>query len=78
MKKKHEIPNKNITIILIQENHFQITILPLGNNHLTDITTEKDLQIEEIHEIFHKIDIFHQTVKTINIEIIIQDNFKKK
>ena len=33
----------------------------------------QDLQIDEIHKISHKIDIVAQTVKIINIEIIIHD-----
>ena len=47
--------------------------MSLDNNHPLDINIVEDLQIEEFHEISHKIDIFDQTVKTINIEIIIQD-----
>ena len=47
--------------------------MPLYNNHPTDITIVEELQIKEIHEITHKIDIVDQTIKTINIEAIIQD-----
>ena len=47
--------------------------MSLDNNHPTNITIVEDLQIKEIHVISHKIDIVDQTVKTINIEIIIQD-----
>ena len=50
-----------------------ISIIPLDNNHPTDITIVEDPQIKEIHEISHKIDIVDQTVKTIIIEITIQD-----
>ena len=64
---------KTKTIIIVQENHFQITIIPLDNNYLTEITTAKNLHIKEIRESSHKTDKVNQTVKTINIEIIIQD-----
>ena len=47
--------------------------MPLDNNHPPDITIMEDLQTKEIHKISHKIDIVDQTVKTIDIEIIIQD-----
>ena len=50
-----------------------ITIKPLDNNHLTEIIIAEDPQIEEIHNISHRIDIFDQTVKTIKIEISIQE-----
>ena len=70
---KKLIKTKTFTVIIVQENHFQTAIIPLDNNHLTEITTAEDLQIKEIHEVFHKIDIVDQTVKTINIEITIQD-----
>ena len=43
------------------------------NNHLTEITIAEDPQIEEIHKISHRIDIFDQTDKTIKIEISFQD-----
>ena len=42
------------------------------NNHLTEITSAEDPQIEEIHKISHRIDIFDQTVKTIRFEIKIE------
>ena len=33
---------KTKTIIIVQENHFQITIIPLDNNKLTEITTAEN------------------------------------
>ena len=73
MKKDQNSPNKTFTVTINQENQSLITIIPLDNNHLTEITIAVDLQIKEIHEISHKIDIVDQTVETINIEITIQD-----
>ena len=52
--------------------------MPLDNNEPTDITIVEDLQIKEKHENSHKIDIVDQTVKTIDIEIIIQDQIQKE
>ena len=52
---------------------------PLPDNYNTSRqqspyrTIAEDLQIEEIFEISHKIDIVGQTVKTINNEVNIQD-----
>ena len=73
-KKKTRINQlKTFKVIIIQENHSQITRIPLENNHLTEISTAGDLQIEETHKFPVKIDIVDQTVKTNNIETIIQD-----
>ena len=47
--------------------------MPLDNNHPTVITIVENLQLKEIHETSHKLDIVDQTVKTINIEIISED-----
>ena len=69
---------KTFITIIVQENHFQITIIPLDDNQFTEITTTEDLQINEIHEISHKTDIVDQTVKTINTELVIQDQTKQK
>ena len=55
-----------------------IVIIPLDNNHLIDLAIAEDLQIEEKHEISHKIDIVDQTVKTINVEITFQDQAQTK
>ena len=63
---------KTFTVIIVQENHSLITIIPLDNNY-QKITIAEVLQIKETHDISHKIDIVDQTVKTINIEIVIQD-----
>ena len=73
MKKTKIYQTKTFTVTIVQENHILITIMSLENNHSRDITIVEDLQIKEIHVISHKIDIIDQTVKTINIEIIIQD-----
>ena len=53
-----------------------ITIMPLDNNQPKDITIVEDLQIKKIHKNSHKIDIVDQTVKTIDIEITIQDQIQ--
>ena len=50
--------------------------MPLDNNYATDITIVEDLQIKKIHKISHKTDIIDQTVKTIDIELIIQDQIQ--
>ena len=63
---------KTFTVTKFQENRSLITIIPLDNHHFNEITIAEDLQ-KKIHEISHKIDLVDQTVKTINIEITIQD-----
>ena len=73
LKKTKIYQTKTFTVIIVQENHLVITIMSLDNTSTTDITIVEDLLIKEIHEISHKIDIVDQTVKTINVEIIIQD-----
>ena len=50
--------------------------MSLDNNHSTDITIEENLRIKKIHEISHRIDIVDQTVKTIDIKIIVQDQIQ--
>ena len=50
--------------------------MSLDSSHPTDITSVEDLRIKEIHEISHGIDIVDQTVKTIDIKIIIQDQIQ--
>ena len=72
MKKDQNLPNKNIHSNKSSGKPL-LTIIPLENNHFTKITIAQDLHIEEIHKISHKIDIVDQTLKTINIEINIQD-----
>ena len=73
LKKTKIYQTKTFTVIIIHENYFLITIMSLDNTHTTDITIVEDLLIKEVHEISRKIDIVDQTVKTINVEIIIQD-----
>ena len=77
-EKRPKLPNKNIHSLNSSGNYSLITIIPLENSHLTEITTAENLQIEEIHKVSHKVDIVDQTVKTINVEIIIQDQIKQK
>ena len=69
VKKIHESKKSSRS----KKNHFQITLITLDNNHLTDLTIEGDLHIKEIHKISHKIDIVDQTIEAINIEITTQD-----
>ena len=76
MKKTKIYQTKSFTVKIVQENHSQITIITLDNNHLTEITTVEGPQTKKIHAFSHKIDIFDQIVKTINIEIIIQDQIQ--
>ena len=72
-KKTKIYQTKTFTATIVQENHSLITIIPLDNNHLTEITIAEDLQIKEFQKNSHKIDIVDQTVKLISLEIIIQD-----
>ena len=76
MKKDQTLPNKKFTVTTLQANHFLTIIMSLDSNHPTDITNVEDLRIKEFHEISHGIDIVDQTVKTIDIEIIIQDQIQ--
>ena len=48
-EKRPKFTKKNFTLIIVQENHFQITIIPLNNIHFTEKTTAEDLQIKEFH-----------------------------
>ena len=50
--------------------------MSLDNNHPTDITIVEDLQIKEIHEFSHTIEIVDQIVRTMDIKIIFQDQFQ--
>ena len=50
--------------------------MPLDNNNSTDITIVEDLQIKKNQKISHQIDIVDQTVKTIDVEIVIQDQIQ--
>ena len=72
MKETRNYQTKTFTLLIVHENHSQITIITVNINHLSGITTAEDLQIEEIHKISHKIDIVDQTVKTTKIEITIK------
>ena len=69
MKKDQIYPTKTIIVIIVQENHFQITQITLDNNDLTIRVIVDDHQTKEFHEISHKTDIVDQTVKKISIEI---------
>ena len=68
MKETRIYQTKTFTLLIVHENHSQITIITVNINHLSGITTAEDLQMEEIH----KIDIVDQTVKTTKIEITIK------
>ena len=68
---------KTFTVIIVQENNSQITMIIIDNNHLIEITIVESLQIEEIHKKnSRKLDIEDQTVKITNIEIFIQDQIQ--
>ena len=47
MKKNQDLLIKTSIVIKVHKNHFQITIITLDNNHLTDLTIEDDLQIKK-------------------------------
>ena len=64
------------TVTTFQANHYLTIIMPLDNNLPTDITFVENLQIKETHEISHRIDTVDETVKTIDIKIIIQDQIQ--
>ena len=70
MKKTRVYQTKTFTftLIIVQENHSQLN---KDNNRLIEITIAKDLQIEEFHKIYHKMDKRDQTVKMTKIEKII-------
>ena len=67
---------KLFTVTTFQANHYLTIIMPLDNNLPTDITIVENLQIKETHEISHRIDTVDETVKTIDIKIIIQDQIQ--
>ena len=68
---------KTFTVIIVQENNSQITMITIDSNHLIEITIVESLQIEEIHKKnSRKLDIEDQTVKITNIEIFIQDQIQ--
>ena len=73
IKKTKVYETKTFTERIVQEKHFLTHLMSLENNHPTDMTIVEDLQIKEVHVVSHKVDIVDQTVKTTNIEIIIQD-----
>ena len=75
-KKMKIYPTKTFIVIIIQENHFQITQITLDNNHLIFPIIDADNQTKENHEISHKTDIRDQTVGTISVEITIQDQIQ--
>ena len=69
-------PTKIFIVIIVQENHFQITQITLDNNHPIIRLIENDHQTKKIHETSHKIDIIDETVETISIELSIQDQIQ--
>ena len=69
MKKDQNLPNKNIYVIIVQENHFQLTqITQETNHHITQII-EVDRPNKQIQEISHKIDIADRIAKITRITI---------
>ena len=63
-------------VIIIQENHFQITLITLDSTHPRIQIIENDHHTKEIHEISLKTGIVDHIVKIVNIEIIIQDQIQ--
>ena len=76
MKKIKIYPTKIFIVLIVQENHFQITQITLNDNHLLIRIIEDDHQTKDIHKISHKTDIVDQTVQIISNEITIQAQFK--
>ena len=76
MKKDQNLPNKTFIVIIVQENHFQITPIFLDNNHLIIRIIEDDRHTKEIHRISHKIGIVDHMVEIVNIKITIQDQIQ--
>ena len=76
LKKIKIYPTKTFIVMIVQENHFQITQIILKNNHFMIRIIEDDHQTKKIYEISHKTDIVNQTVKTISIEKTIQDQIQ--
>ena len=70
MKKDQHLPNK--IVIVVQENHFQITLNILDNNLPIIRIIEDDQHTKGIHKISHKTDI----VEIVNTEITIQDQIQ--
>ena len=69
MKKNKNLPNKKYIVIILQENHFEVTqITQETNQHITQII-EVDRPNKEIHEISHKIDIVDRIDKISKITI---------
>ena len=73
MKKDQNLPNKNIYIVIIvQENHFQVTQITQETNHHITQVIEIDRPNKEIHEISYKIDIADRIAKITKITIHIE------
>ena len=49
MKKTKTYQTKLITVIVVQEKNFQITIILIDSNHLTQKSSAEDLQTEKTH-----------------------------
>ena len=69
-------PTKIFLVIIVRENHFQITLITLDNNHPMKQNIEEDHYTEEIHEICRKTDLVDRIVEIVNIEITTQDQIQ--
>ena len=69
-------PTKTIIVIIVQENHFQITQTTLDSNHPIIQIIEDDHHIKENHQFSHKTGIVNHIVEIVNIEINIQDQIQ--
>ena len=74
IKKTKFYRTKTYIVTTALVNHFQIIQNTQETNHPIILVIEVDQQNKEIHEISHKIDIVDQIVKTISMEITIQDH----
>ena len=62
-------------VMIVQENHFQVTQIIQEINHHKTLVIEVDRPNEEIHEISHKIDTVDLIVKITKKGITIHDRF---
>ena len=75
MKIDQNLPTKIYIVIIVQENHFQVTQITQEINHHITQVIELDRPNEKIHEISHKIDIADRITKiTIHDRIQTQQN----
>ena len=68
-------PTKIIILIIVQENHFQITLIILHKIH-SIIRILRTITIPKIHKISHKTDIVDHIVEINSIKITTQDQIQ--